>query len=85
MRVPDFFLAAAFSLSALVCQQPAAFAQRPPTDRHVAELARYFDGVKIASPIVQQGLAVYPVSSTTCRCCTAAGRRSTRPSPAARW
>ena len=38
-----------------------ASAQRPPTDRHVAELARYFNGVKIASPIFEQGLAVYPV------------------------
>lgn len=38
-----------------------ALAQRPPTDRHVPELARYFDGVKIAAPIVEQGLAIYPV------------------------
>jgi hypothetical protein len=27
----------------------------------VPELARYFNGVKIASPIIEQGLAVYPV------------------------
>jgi hypothetical protein len=38
-----------------------AWAQRPSTDRHVSELARYLDGVKIASPIVEQGLSVYPV------------------------
>jgi hypothetical protein len=38
-----------------------ALAQRPSTDRHVPELAQYFDGVKIAAPIVVQGLAVYPV------------------------
>jgi hypothetical protein len=39
----------------------AVLAQRPPTDRHVPELAQYFNGVKIAAPIVEQGLAVYPV------------------------
>jgi len=39
----------------------SASAQRPPTDRHVPELARYFNGVKIAAPITEQGLAVYPV------------------------
>jgi len=38
-----------------------AHAQRPPTDRHVAELARFFNGVKIAAPIVERSLAVYPV------------------------
>ncbi|MGA2254984.1 MAG: DUF6569 family protein [Thermoguttaceae bacterium] len=38
-----------------------AIAQRPSTDRHVAELGRFFNGVKIAAPIVEQHLAVYPV------------------------
>jgi hypothetical protein len=38
-----------------------ARAQRPPTDGHVPELARYLDGVKIAAPIVYRQLAVYPV------------------------
>jgi hypothetical protein len=38
-----------------------AWAQRPPTDRHVRELARYLDGVKIAEPTVCRQLAVYPI------------------------
>ena len=38
-----------------------ALAQRPPTDRHVAELGQFFNGVKIAAPIVEQRLAIYPV------------------------
>jgi hypothetical protein len=38
-----------------------AIAQRPPTDQHVAELGRFFDGVKIAAPIVEQHLAIYPI------------------------
>jgi hypothetical protein len=37
------------------------FAQRPSTDRHVPELGRFFNGVKIAAPIVEQRLAIYPV------------------------
>jgi len=36
-------------------------AQRPPTDRHVPELASYLDRVQIAEPIVYRHLAVYPV------------------------
>jgi hypothetical protein len=35
--------------------------QRPPTDGHVRELARYLNGVKIAEPVVCRQLAVYPV------------------------
>jgi len=54
LRTPIFLL----SLLAVGCP---AFAQRPPTDRHVAELGRYFDGVKIAAPIIEQRLAIYPV------------------------
>jgi hypothetical protein len=38
-----------------------AMAQRPSTDRHVRELARYLDGVKIAEPVVYRNLAVYPI------------------------
>jgi hypothetical protein len=38
-----------------------AWGQRPSTDRHVRELARYLDGVKIAAPIVCRQLAVYPI------------------------
>jgi hypothetical protein len=59
MRVFRYFLGTAFLL-AIACIAPAS-AQRPSTDRHVPELARFFNGVKIASPIVEQGLAVYPV------------------------
>lgn len=36
-------------------------AQRPDTDRHVRELARYLDGVKIAAPVRYHHLAVYPI------------------------
>jgi hypothetical protein len=39
----------------------SALGQRPSTDRHVPELGRFFNGVKIASPIVEQRLAVYPI------------------------
>jgi hypothetical protein len=35
--------------------------QRPATDGHVRELARYLNGVKIADPVVCRQLAVYPV------------------------
>ena len=34
---------------------------RPATDRHVAELARFLNGVKIAAPTVEQRLAIYPI------------------------
>jgi len=69
MRVSDYFLgrrrSAAFlaivAVASIAAMAGSAWAQRPPTDRHVTELAQYFDGVKIASPIVEQGLAVYPV------------------------
>jgi hypothetical protein len=37
------------------------WAQRPSTERHVRELGRYLDGVKIAEPVRYRHLAVYPV------------------------
>jgi hypothetical protein len=61
MKVPSFFLATAIVLSALAATGGTALAQRPPTDRHVAELGRFFDGVKIAAPIREQTLAIYPI------------------------
>ena len=61
MKVPHFFLTAAVFLLGLFAIGGTAFAQRPPTDRHVAELGQFFDGVKIAAPIVEQRLAIYPV------------------------
>ena len=70
MRVPQHFLGrpcvslvlATFAVAAyLAAPIESASAQRPTTDRHVSELARYFNGVKIAAPIIEQGLAVYPV------------------------
>ena len=60
MKFPHFSLAVVF-LSGLLAGGGMAHAQRPPTDRHVAELAQFFNGVKIAAPIVEQRLAVYPV------------------------
>ena len=61
MKFPRFILTVAILLSALIAIGGTALAQRPPTDRHVAELGRFFDGVKIAAPIVEQRLAIYPV------------------------
>ena len=40
---------------------PTLWAQRPSTQRHVRELGRYLDGVKIAEPARYGHLAVYPV------------------------
>jgi hypothetical protein len=60
MRVSEVFFGAAVAIC-VTAIPGTALAQRPPTDRHVSELAQYFDGAKIASPIVTQGLAVYPV------------------------
>ena len=52
---------AALLLGVVTFASTPAVAQRPPTDRHVRELARYLDGVKIAEPIVYRQLAVYPL------------------------
>ncbi len=38
-----------------------AWGQRPSTQKHVAELAKYLDGVEIAEPIVYRQLSVYPI------------------------
>ena len=59
-RRAALFAALAF-MSCIAALAGSASAQRPPTDRHVSELAQYFNSVKIAAPIVVQGLAVYPV------------------------
>lgn len=40
------------------------WAQRPPTDGHVPELAAYLDRVQIAEPVVYRQLAVYPILLT---------------------
>ncbi len=48
-------------LGSVIFSAALAWAQRPPTDRHVRELARYLDNVQIAEPIVYRQLAVYPV------------------------
>lgn len=61
MRIPHFSLAVAAFLTGLFASGGMAIAQRPPTDRHVAELGQFFNGVKIAAPIVEQRLAIYPV------------------------
>jgi hypothetical protein len=54
-------LAGAACLGWAILAAAPVWAQRPPTDRHVPELARYLDGVKIAAPIVYRQLAVYPI------------------------
>ncbi len=61
MKVPQFSLVTVLVLFGLFAMGGIAVAQRPPTDRHVAELGRFFNGVKIAAPIVEQHLAIYPV------------------------
>jgi hypothetical protein len=61
MKVPQFFLTAAMVLSTVGATAGLAMAQRPSTDRHVSELGRFFDGVKIAAPIREQTLAIYPI------------------------
>ena len=40
---------------------PASAQQRPPTDRHVPELAAYLDRVQIAEPARYRQLSVYPL------------------------
>ena len=50
----------------------------PSPKKHVRELARYLDGVKIAEPIVYRQLSVYPILARTCRRFRAAGSRLTR-------
>jgi hypothetical protein len=50
-----------FCLAACAVTVAPAVAQRPPTGKHVRELARYLDGVKISEPITFRQLAVYPV------------------------
>jgi hypothetical protein len=54
-------LAAAACLCLVSLYATPAKAQRAETDRHVRELARYLDGVKIAEPVIYRQLAVYPI------------------------
>jgi len=61
MKVPQFILTVSVLLLGMVSIGGTGFAQRPSTDRHVAELGQFFNGVKIAAPIVEQRLAIYPV------------------------
>ncbi|MGO9109073.1 MAG: ARPP-1 family domain-containing protein [Thermoguttaceae bacterium] len=61
MRVPHLILTVALSLLGFSTIGGTASAQRPPTDRHVAELGQFLNGVKITAPIVEQRLAIYPV------------------------
>ena len=61
MKVLHYFLTTAILLWGLIAGGGMALAQRPSTDRHVAELAHFFNGVKIAAPIIEQRLAIYPI------------------------
>jgi hypothetical protein len=54
-------LAAAACLGWSLFGATPAWAQRPSTEKHVRELAKYLDGVKIAEPIVYRQLSVYPI------------------------
>ena len=54
-------LAAVACLGWCLFAAASAWAQRPSTDKHVRELAKYLDGVQIAEPIVYRQLSVYPV------------------------
>ena len=60
VRIPAVLAAMICCGSAILLGTPAR-AQRPPTDKHVRELARYLDGVKIAEPAAYRQLAVYPI------------------------
>ena len=53
--------AAALVRGGVVFTSATFWAQRPSTGRHVRELGRYLDGVKIAEPVRYGQLAVYPV------------------------
>jgi hypothetical protein len=54
-------LAAAVCFGWSLLGTASAWAQRPSTEKHVRELAKYLDGVKIAEPISYRQLAIYPV------------------------
>jgi hypothetical protein len=54
-------LAAAVCLGWILLGATPAWAQRPSTEKHVRELAKYLDAVKIAEPIAYRQLSVYPV------------------------
>jgi hypothetical protein len=60
-RLPFAALAIAVCLGAMFLGAPPAWAQRPSTEKHVRELAKYLDGVKIAEPVMYRHLAVYPI------------------------
>lgn len=61
MKVSQYILTGLIVILCLFAIGDIGNAQRPPTDRHVAELGHFFDGVKIAAPIVEQRLAIYPI------------------------
>ncbi len=52
---------AAAGFAWVIFSSATLWAQRPSTERHVRELGRYLDGVKIAEPLAYRQLAVYPV------------------------
>ena len=54
-------LVTAMCLESVILGGASAHAERPSTDKHVRELGRYLDGVKISEPIIDRQLAVYPV------------------------
>lgn len=54
-------LAAAACFAVSLFATASVWAQRPSTERHVRELAKYLDGVKIAEPIAYRQLSVYPI------------------------
>ena len=54
-------LVAATCLVGSVLGTAMVWAQRPSAEKHVRELAKYLDGVKIAEPIAYRQLSVYPI------------------------
>jgi hypothetical protein len=66
-------LAAATCLGWSFLGATPVWAQRPSTEKHVRELAKYLDSVKIAEPIVYRQLSVYPILVEDCRCFEATG------------
>jgi hypothetical protein len=54
-------LAAAACVAWSLLGTAPVWAQRPSTEKHVGEMAKYLDGVQIAEPIVYRQLSVYPI------------------------
>ena len=85
MKVLHYFLTTAIFLLSLSAIGGTAVAQRPPTDRHVAELRISSTAPRSRPRSSSNAWQSARFSSMTCPCCMAPGKRSTKPSAGARW